>query len=280
MIIIHRAADLAGYVRKASAAGKKIGFVPTMGALHRGHLSLIEASRNDTGFTVCSIFVNPTQFNNAEDLKKYPRTVEKDIDMLEGAGCDLLFLPEPGEIYPEKYAAPHFDLGNLETVLEGKFRPGHFQGVCQVVDILLEIVKPDRLYLGEKDFQQCLVIKKLVALTNRKTEIGICSTLRENGGLAMSSRNMRLSEIERQQALAIFQTLNFLKKELQPGSLHLLKARATALLEKSGLRPEYVEIARAADLTAPESWDGKESLVALIACYAGEVRLIDNMTLD
>lgn len=279
MIIVHGATGLKEYVSREKAKGKRIGFLPTMGALHKGHISLLEAARATTGFTVCSIFVNPTQFNNPDDLKKYPRTLEQDIDMLEAAGLDLLFLPEATEIYPPHYTAPFYDLDPLDKILEGKYRPGHFQGVCQVVDILLETVQPDLLFLGEKDFQQCLVIKKLIRLTGKNVECVICPTLRESDGLAMSSRNMRLTPSERKNALAIFETLRFMKNAFRPGPQDSLKSEALSLLNNNGLRPEYVEIADTTDLSVMDSWDGKRMAVALIACYAGEVRLIDNMRL-
>ena len=164
MVIFKEAEALSKSMGSDKNNGKKIGFVPTMGALHPGHLSLVKTSKQENDITVCSIFVNPTQFNNPEDLKHYPVTIEKDIEALLQVDCDILFLPPVSEIYPSYYQKKHYELGPMETILEGKFRPGHFQGVCQVVDRLLTIVDPDHLYLGQKDFQQCMVLKKMVSI--------------------------------------------------------------------------------------------------------------------
>ena len=219
MILFKKAADINSYLQQHINLGKSIGFVPTMGALHQGHISLIGTSKIANGLTVCSIFVNPAQFNDAKDFNNYPSTIEKDIDALENAGCDVLFLPSVAEIYPSgTQNAKTYDLGYLETVLEGKYRPGHFQGVCLVVHRLLNIINANQLYLGQKDYQQCMVIKRLVELEEIKTNINICPTLRETSGLAMSSRNMRLSNKEKEHALKIFETLSYLKKNIKPES--------------------------------------------------------------
>ena len=197
MILFKKANDLRKWLDAQHKNGKRIGFVPTMGALHPGHISLIKKSKTENPVTVCSIFINPSQFNDPADFKKYPVTIETDIDMLEEADCDALFLPGSEEIYPDGYSnSKLYDIGYLETVLEGKYRPGHFQGVCMVVDRLLDIVQPDQLFLGQKDYQQCMVIKRLLILKGQTDKIGlsICPTLREADGLAMSSRNLRLSE--------------------------------------------------------------------------------------
>lgn len=260
------------------AGGKNLGFVPTMGALHSGHLSLISAAKKSNEFTVCSIFVNPTQFNDTLDFQKYPVTLEQDINLLEGVGCDFLFLPEQREIYPDGTKnMPLYDLGEIDNCLEGKFRPGHFQGVCQVMHRLLHIVDPDHLYLGQKDYQQCLVISKLIQLIGSRTSAVICPTLRESDGLAMSSRNLRLLATERQQAVRIFETLSFIKKQVRPGYLEDLKERAKQYLEAEGFLVDYVEIAEQLTLKAREHWDGSKPLVALVAAFLHEVRLIDNI---
>ena len=279
MILLKSAAELTAYIRKAKANGISVGFVPTMGALHKGHISLIERSKKENGLTVCSIFVNPTQFNNPEDFKKYPITIENDIDMLEKWGTDVLFLPEATEVYPPGSAKPHYDLGYLETLLEGKYRPGHFQGVCQVVDRLLDIVIPARLYLGQKDYQQCMVITKLIELKDYKTNIIICLTLRETDGLAMSSRNMRLNTTQRKLAIKIYETLLLVKAAIRKGPLNELKIKAVSNLSAVGFKVDYVEIADAATLDLQEEWDGKRKLVVLIAAYLDDIRLIDNMVL-
>ena len=214
MQIFVRSAALQGYLRDQKKAGKSIGFVPTMGALHEGHLSLIKSSKTKSDITVVSLFVNPTQFNNSEDYRLYPIQPEKDKAMLESIGCDVVFMPSADEIYPhgtEKLTS--YELGYLESVMEGKFRPGHFQGVCQVVNRLLEIVNPTFLFLGRKDFQQCKVIERLLSLTGKSQDMQlvICPTLREANGLAMSSRNMRLSPDQRNKAAMIYEELIYLK---------------------------------------------------------------------
>jgi len=283
MILFKKTGDLHKWLDGQRKKRKKIGFVPTMGALHKGHISLIESSSKSNQVTVCSIFVNPTQFNDPKDYEKYPVTIEKDIELLENAGCDVLFMPSVTEMYPEGLGLPmHYDLGYLETILEGKFRPGHFQGVCVVVHKLLEKVLPDNLYLGQKDYQQCMVITKLVDLIGLKNEItiNICPTLREPDGLAMSSRNIRLKEDERKKAVAIFQSLRFIRDNLKKGDLSVLKHEANSLLTKNGFKTDYIEIAGANDLSLVNEWDGKIKLVAVAAAFLNEVRLIDNMLLN
>lgn len=282
MILYKKITDLHKYLDTQRQNGKSIGFVPTMGALHDGHLSLIEEAKKENDLVVCSIFVNPTQFNDPRDFEKYPVTIDRDIALIEPAGCDVLFLPVVQEMYPVGVkTGRHYDLGYLETLLEGKYRPGHFQGVCMVVHRLLEIVMPDNLYLGQKDYQQCMVITRLAELLHLsdKIKINICPTLREPDGLAMSSRNMRLSKEERQKAVTIYQCLIEIKEQLKQGELHQLKEKVLSRLVQAGFKPDYAEIADAANLQPAETWDGKQQLVALIAAYLNEVRLIDNMIL-
>ena len=280
MIIFKKAEDISRFIREKSVAANIIGFVPTMGALHAGHVSLVDMSKHTDALTVGSIFVNPTQFNDKKDFDKYPSTIEKDIDMLEKAGCDLLFLPGLTEIYPGgTKTETHYDLGYLETILEGKYRPGHFQGVCQVVDRLLDIVQPGRLYLGQKDYQQCMVLKKMTAIKYPNTAIIIAPTMREPDGLAMSSRNMRLNEEERKLAVKISSALSFIKKETRKGYLEDIKERAKQYLVAEGLKVDYVEIANASTLEPVENNNGNTPLVALIAAFVNDVRLIDNMLL-
>ena len=258
---------------------KSIGFVPTMGALHDGHISLIEKSKTDHDITLCSIFINPTQFNNVIDLQKYPITLERDIDKLEKAGCDVLILPSTKEMYPADKENDHYELGMLENILEGSFRPNHFQGVCIIVEKLLKVVKPSALYLGRKDYQQCMVIKKMMVDKNYDIEFNICDTVRETDGLAMSSRNMRLSQMERQKALCIIESLVLIRNNIVPGELDYLKKEAAGLLEKNGYKVDYTEIADAETLELQHKWDGKKKLVALVAAYLNDVRLIDNIIL-
>ncbi len=281
MILFKKADDVHAYLAKIIESGKQIGFVPTMGALHEGHISLIKASNQSNLLSVCSIFVNPAQFNDTKDFDNYPSTIEQDIDALEKAGCAVLFLPSVSEMYPTGTKnAKNYDLGYLELFLEGSFRPGHFQGVCLVVQRLLQIIPAHTLYLGQKDYQQCMVIKRLIELENINTHIYICPTLREKDGLAMSSRNMRLSATERAQAIKIFETLSFLKAQIKPGDLTQLKQTAIKKLSDAGFRVDYVEIADAGNLEILDQWDGSQRTVALAAAFLGQVRLIDNLLLQ
>ncbi len=280
MIIYKNSEELTAFLKNQCSKGKTIGFVPTMGALHIGHISLVERSKKENDITVCSIFVNPTQFNNPNDFIKYPVTIENDIDMLEKQACDILFLPDKEEIYPPGYTKSDYELGYLETVLEGKYRPGHFQGVCQVIDRFLEIVNPVKLYLGQKDFQQCMVIDTLLKLKNYSIELIICPTLREKDGLAMSSRNKRLNESERILAGKIYEALSLVKNEIKKGSLNDLKLKAIQYLASVGFKTDYVEIADSSNLALLENWDGQKKLVALVATNLNDVRLIDNLVLN
>lgn len=280
MIAFKKAADINNYLLQAGSQGNSIGFIPTMGALHQGHISLIETAQKAGDLCVCSIFVNPTQFNDRKDFENYPSTIDTDIDQLEKAGCHILFLPSVTEMYPEGTAnAKKYDLGYLETVLEGKYRPGHFQGVCQVVHRLLHIIPTNRLYLGQKDYQQCMVITKMTELAGLKTNIIICPTLREHDGLAMSSRNVRLSVPNRKKAVKISETLSYIKNNLKPGSLKNIKDRSIQNLTSAGFKVDYVEIADAHSLQLINDWNGKTALVALAAAFLDDVRLIDNMLL-
>lgn len=283
MILFKKATDLHKYVDEQRKKGLKIAFVPTMGALHAGHIHLVQRAQQKQTITVCSIFVNPAQFNDPGDFAKYPVTLENDILLLESVQCNILFLPPVHEIYPNGITdLSHYELGNFETVLEGKYRPGHFQGVCAVVHRLLEIIMPDVLYLGQKDYQQCLVIKKLIAEKglDRSIALGIIPTQRESDGLAMSSRNMRLDSDNRKKAPAIYQTLSYIKEHLEPGDLYDIKRTAAEFLTRKGFRVDYTEIADANDLTPVRYWDGQQKIVALAAAFLGEVRLIDNILLN
>lgn len=280
MILFKKVTDLRNYLEAQEQKGLSIGFVPTMGALHAGHISLVEASKKQSGITVASIFVNPTQFNDKKDFEKYPITLELDIPMLEEAGCDVLFLPPVNEIYPGgSFPTRHYELGRLEELLEGKFRPGHFQGVCMVVHRLLDIVQPHHLYIGQKDYQQCMVITKLAQLIGmNQMRIHICPTLRETDGLAMSSRNMRLNTREREKAVNIYKTLSFIKDRVGKNDPQTIQQQATEKLSSKGFRVDYVAIANAHTLEPATTWD--QPLIALIAAFNGEVRLIDNMLLQ
>lgn len=279
MILFKQPADLSKWLNQETAAGRSIGFVPTMGALHAGHISLITISKKETDITVCSIFVNPTQFNNPKDFQKYPITLEKDISLLESAGVDLLFLPGVADLYPDGTAnLEHYDLGPLETLLEGKYRPGHFQGVCQVMHRLLSIVRPDHLFMGQKDYQQCMVIARLLTLMEIPTRLHRCPIIREPDGLAMSSRNLRLNPAQRANATAIYHALLLLSRQFRIAPTSALIA-AGVILKEADFQIDYISVADACTLEpVPDPITGAD-VVALIAAFQGEVRLIDNMIL-
>ena len=279
MIHFKKPDDLINFIQKKRNSFLKIGFVPTMGALHQGHISLIEKSKSENDITICSIFINPTQFNNPDDFEKYPITLETDIEQLELNGCDILFMPSVDDIYPENFQKSNFELGYLDTILEGKHRAGHFQGVCMVVKRLLEIVHCDILYLGQKDYQQCMVIKKMLSDLKIPVQIKISPTIREENGLAMSSRNKRLNDFEKNAALVIFEVLCFLKENIFERKIDDLKEKSIEKLTAKGFDVDYVEITD--EILKPiKTAEKKETIVALIAATIGEVRLIDNMVLN
>ena len=279
MIILKQVEKINDFVGNLKKEGKTVGFVPTMGALHNGHISLIKKSKSENSVTICSIYVNPTQFNNKTDLQKYPVTIESDIDQLEKAECDILFLPSTNEMYKDGEVNEYYNLGYLENILEGKFRPGHFQGVCVIVDKLLKAIEPTALYLGKKDYQQCMVINKMITDKKYNVVLKICDTIREQDGLAMSSRNLRLNVTERTDALKIFETLKKIKLKITTKNIEEIKANAKNYLTENGYKVDYIEIADADTLEIAKSWDGNKKLVALVAAYLNEVRLIDNIIL-
>lgn len=265
--------DIREYLTSQGAA--TIGFVPTMGALHNGHLSLIARARQGNDITVCSIFVNPTQFNDPNDLKNYPRPIAEDMAKLEQAGCDVLFNPPVTEIYDDNEQW-HLNIGPLEHLLEGDFRPGHYQGVTQVVYKLLDIVKPDNLYMGQKDYQQFLVVSRMVSLMGIPVKMVMCPIERETDGLAMSSRNIHLTPAERQHALVIFKTLNWVKANFNIDNLPTLQKDAMAkLAAEEGVQPEYFSIVDGKTLLPADA--NSETVVALTAARVGNTRLIDNV---
>lgn len=281
MYLFTRVSNLQQFLLVQQQNGRSVGFVPTMGALHSGHLSLISQSKTENDLTVCSIFVNPTQFNDPNDLARYPRNPVKDIEMLEGVGCDVVFLPSVAEIYPPDLdTTPKFSLGHLDKVMEGEFRPGHFAGVVQVVKRLLDIVQPIRLYMGQKDFQQFSIIRFMISELHLPVVLVMGATVREADGLAMSSRNVRLSEAERRIAPAIYQSLTRIKATVSAELPSVLVAREKEALTAAGLRPEYLEIVDAETLlpvaTPP---DKSRQIIACVAAWLGNVRLIDNMIL-
>ena len=279
MIIIRTLEELSELINSSEYSNSSVGFVPTMGALHEGHGSLITSAKKDNQLVICSIFVNPTQFNKAEDLEKYPRKEKEDILLLESFECDYLFMPTTDEIY-KNYNFPGIELNELENVMEGKFRPGHFQGVCQIVYRLFDLVKPTKAYFGLKDFQQVAVIKFMTKHFLFPIEIIACQTIREESGLAMSSRNLRLSEAEKKDSLIIFNTLQFIKENLENfDSIKTLKDKAINYFHKGNLTLEYLEIVDQNTLTQSNE-KVKKNLVVCIAAYCNKIRLIDNMILS
>ncbi|MDX9846796.1 MAG: pantoate--beta-alanine ligase [Tenuifilaceae bacterium] len=258
-------------------AGKAIAFVPTMGALHRGHTELMSRANEENTCVVVSIFVNPTQFNNPNDLRKYPRTLEQDLKMCESVGVDLVFAPNVEEIYPEPDTRL-FDFGNLDKVMEGVHRPGHFNGVAQVVSKLFAIVNPSKAYFGQKDFQQLAIIRRMVSDLNMGVEIVSCPTVREDDGLAMSSRNTLLSHQQRQSAPLIAKTLFAARnKRTVTNVKETIDWVISEINSDPLLRVEYFEIANAKTLEPVDDWNDAESVVGCIAVQVGEVRLIDNV---
>ncbi|MBK6833942.1 MAG: pantoate--beta-alanine ligase [Bacteroidetes bacterium] len=277
MNILTQKAELKGLLDELRAKGKTIGFVPTMGALHAGHISLIEIAQQQCHIVVCSIFVNPTQFNDKKDLERYPRTIEKDTELLVNAKCDILFYPEVGEMYPEEDKRT-FDFGFLDRTLDGAFRPGHFNGVGQIVSKLFDAVKPHKAFFGEKDFQQVLVIKEMVRQLNYKVEIISCPILREKDGLAMSSRNTLLNELERAAASLIPKIMKEAKMDFESGaSIEVIKSSVKVKIEAEPLfKLDYFEIRNTRDLNEFNPSIDKEA-VMLIAVFCGRIRLIDNL---
>lgn len=267
-------------VAQLRAEGKTIGFVPTMGALHEGHISLVKKAQEENDIVVVSIFVNPTQFNDPKDLEKYPRPVSSDKKLLQKHKLDILFLPDVKQIYPKNLNTNiQVDLGGLDDEMEGAFRPGHFAGVVQVVYRLLDIVKPDNLYMGQKDFQQFTIIQKMISELNMKVNLVVCEIMREDTGLAMSSRNTRLSTKERSDARVIYKTLQWIKTNMDTLSVEKLCTESQQKLVDAGLKPEYVLIADGHSLKSITDIKKHSYVVVCCAAWMGKVRLIDNVIL-
>ena len=281
MEIFNQIAPLKAFIHAQKQRGKSIGLVPTMGALHAGHISLIEASKKENSITVCSIFVNPTQFNNPADLLKYPRTFDKDTLLLEKVECDAVFYPDNTEMYPET-SLIKFDFSHLDKVMEGKFRPGHFSGVALVVSKLFHIVEPDHAYFGQKDWQQFAVIRQLSEELKFNLKLHSEPTSREQDGLAMSSRNLRLNEQQREQAIVFFRALTAAKTILLSGkSISEAKNLVKEIIEQQpGTILEYFEVADSKNLNLLENVKDSNRPIMCIAGFIGEIRLIDNMFLD
>lgn len=272
--------ELQAEINNCRINGLSVGFVPTMGALHDGHLSLINRAGKENEIVVISIFVNPTQFNDQNDLQKYPRDLDSDLGKLSQLKCDYVFAPTVEEVYPVPDTR-QFDFGNLESVMEGRFRPGHFNGVAQVVSRLFDIIKPDRAYFGMKDFQQLTVIKELVRQLKYPVEIIPCEIVRESDGLAMSSRNMLLSEDHRKAAPLINRTLLKVNELKKSNSVKELKEFVVAEVEKNPLlKVEYFEIVDDTRLLPVNSWNEPTEKIGCIAVYAGKTRLIDNIKFE
>ncbi len=271
---------MSDWARQEKSTGRTIGFVPTMGALHRGHLSLVSRAGMDNDLVICSIFVNPIQFNNPQDLKKYPRTPERDLRLLREAGCTAVFCPSGTEMYPGPVTTT-YDFGQLDKVMEGRFREGHFNGVAIVVNELLDVVGPDRAYFGQKDFQQLQIVKALARKEHPGTEIIGCPTVREDDGLALSSRNARLSEQARREAPCIYRALQMARDSYPHTPIGEIKKQLARYIETSPqLKLEYFDIVWADSLMPVERPDPSRQVVGCIAAYAGKVRLIDNLAFN
>jgi len=266
----------------ASHPGRgSLGFVPTMGALHKGHISLIKKSLQQNALCICSIFVNPAQFNNKKDFKNYPNRLDKDLKLLRKIGCDVVFIPSKEDIYPNGVPSKLFDFGLLDKVMEGASRPGHFNGVAMVVSRLFEIINPQRAYFGEKDFQQLAIIKSLTAQNFKSIEIIPCDTLREKDGLAMSSRNLLLDKRYRAAAPRIYQRLLAAQEHAQSACVSELRSWVeNAFMNDEDLVLDYFEIADAISLKKSDNWSDFPKHVACIAVFAGTTRLIDNILLE
>jgi pantoate--beta-alanine ligase len=281
MEIFKKIASLKVYLEEIRRSGKTIGLVPTMGALHKGHLALINASKAQNSATICSIYVNPTQFNNPADLQKYPRNLDKDMELLGTVGCDAVFCPDNDEMY-DGPSVLKFDFGSLDKVMEGQYRPGHFSGVALVVSKLFNIVEPHNAYFGQKDWQQFAVIQQVVRELKFCLVLHSIPTLRENDGLAMSSRNLRLNDRQRQQAAVFFQALRLAQQNLKMGKeIAGVKRLVKETVEKTeGMSLEYFEVAESKSLHLLDQIDGATQPIMCIAGYVGDVRLIDNMFLN
>jgi pantoate--beta-alanine ligase len=277
--VVNTIAALKSLLGPIKLATQKIALVPTMGALHRGHLSLIDLAKQQADFVVCSIFVNPTQFTDPKDLEKYPRPLEHDLDMLRASGCDLVFMPSVKEMYPgpENW---HIDLGPAEFLLEGEFRKGHYQGVTQIVKKLFDAVTPDLAFFGQKDFQQVLMIQNMVRHFNMPVQLITCPIIREEDGLAMSSRNIHLNKADRQNALVLSKALFYVRDNFDRLDIPELLDEARAMIQATpGVELDYLTIADGATLL-PAGRKDQSNIVALVAAKVGQTRLIDNMMLS
>ncbi len=281
MQVIRTNEKLEQIIQNEQEQGRKVGFVPTLGALHQGHMSLIQQAKEKTDVVVCSIFVNPTQFDDKSDFEKYPKTIDQDIELLTKHDCDILYLPTVDEVYPTGTALQkEYQLGKLEHRLEGATRPGHYQGVAQVVHRLLVLVHPDVLFLGQKDYQQVLIIKKMIKQENLTVEVEICPIVREEDGLAMSSRNRRLSPEARAVAPELFKTLSSCQQNYKDFSVAKLKQWAETNLNVEPLiTVDYIEFCDMKNLKPINRWSDAKHVIVLGAIFLQPIRLIDNIIL-
>lgn len=280
MKVINTKTNLKNYVLKTKQEDKKIGLVPTMGALHEGHLSLIKKSVKQNDITIVSIFINPTQFDNKEDLDKYPITTKQDLELLKSVNCDAVFIPLANDIYDGNITSTHFDFDGIENQMEGKFRKGHFNGVATIVKKLFELAKPNNAYFGEKDFQQLLIIKKLVKKNNIPVKINGLPIFREPDGLAMSSRNTRLTEEYRKAAPFIFKTLTKAKELFPKNGIKIVDWVKNEFKNHPLLSLEYFTVTNEENLIEPKKISPLKKYRGFIAVYAGKIRLIDNINLN
>ena len=280
MYLFKKAQDLRAHIQHIKSSNQRIGFVPTMGALHQGHVSLIQQSLSVCSHTICSVFVNPTQFNEASDLQKYPRTPAKDTELLTSVGTDILFLPEVDEVYPSGFESQiKVNFNGLDLQMEGAFRPGHFEGVAQVVHRLLELTEPDVIFMGQKDFQQCLIVRRMIEFLNLEVELFVCPIIRTKEGLAMSSRNVLLSEEGKQKALVLNRALAHAKVTLAEKDVSKVQEEVNVLFEQANVKLEYFDIVDGHNLEPITSFKTSNFIVACTAAWVENVRLIDNMIL-
>ena len=278
MKIFTHTSTISAWIETQRKAGKTVGFIPTMGALHDGHISLVKASNQKNDITVCSLFVNPSQFNDSEDLQKYPRNHDVDMAMLSEVGCEVTFLPSVMEVYPPGLNTKvDLELGDLERRLEGVFRPGHFDGMMEVVHRLVQIVQPHRLYMGQKDYQQQAIIRYMIEALGMDVELVVCPIVREADGLAMSSRNTLLTPDYRSKAPVIQKTLSAIVDKKGKDSIAKLKEWGLNQVSNAGLKPEYIDVCDQKTLKSIQNWEDADQLVVLAAAWAGDVRLIDNV---
>lgn len=279
MYLARNNSELGTFMKALRSSNDSVGFVPTMGALHEGHMALIERCAKENDVCIASVFVNPAQFNDKNDLNNYPRQTDKDFEILQKAGCQLMFAPQVSDIYPDGVKIIDVNLDGIENTIEGKYRPGHFRGVATVIDRFFELIRPSRAYFGLKDYQQVVVVQKLVARMPYNIEIVPCETVRDQNGLALSSRNKLLNTQEKQEAAVIYQTLQFVKEQLNQLSIDELMKAAQKKFDDSPLTLEYLKIIDGDSFQEVKNVADHKKIVASIAAFHNNVRLIDNLIL-